>query len=819
MVMIKEILISHEKRNGMKMNSHRDLVIKTRNRSTKLSQSIKIKNIPIALACVSILFFSLSMNSSHALFVNKKAMTRSHKKMTIDKTQPIILQADNVDYDEKAEIVTATGNVYISQGPNLLRADRVQYLQKEDKVIASGSVWLKDEEGNYAFSDTIELQNEMNDGFVENIKVIMTDDSRAASSKAKRYKGEKVIMWQGLYSPCPLCKKNPTPLWQIKGDKIIHDKTDQTLTYNHAWMEVLGVPVIYTPYFYHPDPTVKRKTGLLIPQNLTSKDFGYAAMLPFYINTGKNHDLTIFPTFTTEQGVILAAEHRYRFVDGEYTLTGSLAPNTTTTHRINGKEKKEKLPTRWNVFLNGRYDISDETVFNIEVMRASDLPYVKRFPVVVGSKTNITAVEGALRTTASIENFQDTSYGIVQGYLFQSQTPKFTPVILPIAKYMYETMPGIFNETLYLDANFLNLFREQGIPGLVAQSMVRGSLGVGGQLPYVTPMGDIWQLNVDVRGDGYAINHFKKHIQSDKKSYTKTRLYPQASLTWRYPFINYFDCSQWIVEPASMIITSSHGGNGISIPNEDSPIVVVEQTNLFLNDRYYGLDRIDNGTRAVYGIHNRHYFSEGRKVFLFFGQSIRLDDHRVLPLNSGEDKHASNFIVGVTLAPFTWFSAQSRLMLNRKRFSVEIAESSATVTTPWLDGSFNHVYYNPRVLLRSMDPRSKHRAISQANWSVKTHPYKKFVFSYIESEDWSRRVKHGKHRPPSLQSRAITAQYHHECVIATLSIIRTTFRDKDFRPDTKVMLQFNLKNIGNVAPIQLLGSGGMHNPSTGQNSQ
>lgn len=803
----------------MKINNLRDLVTKKNNRGAKLAQSLKVKNISIVFVCFSILFFNLSMGPVYSLFVNKKAMTHHHKKVSIDKNQPIILQADNVDYDEKSEIVIATGNVYISQGPNLLRADRVQYHQKEDKVIASGSVWMKDEEGNYAFSDTVELQNEMNDGFVDNIKVIMTDDSRAASNKSKRYKGEKVIMWQGLYSPCPLCKKDPTPLWQIKGDKIIHDKQEQTLTYNHAWMEVLGVPVIYTPYFYHPDPSVKRKTGFLIPQNLTSKDFGYAAMVPFFINTGKNHDITVFPTFTTDQGVILAAEHRYRFVDGEYTLTGSFAPNTTTTHHVNGKERKKKLPTRWNVFLNGRYDISDETVFNIEVMRASDLPYVKRFPVVVGSKTNITAVEGALRTTASIENFQDKSYGIVQGYLFQSQDPKFTPVILPIANYMYETTPGSFNETFYLDANFLNLFREQGRPGLAAQSMVRGSLGVGGQLPYVTPLGDIWQLKVDIREDGYAINHFKKHVHSHKKSYTKTRLYPQASLTWRYPFINYFDCSQWIVEPASMIITSSHGGNGISIPNEDSPIVVVEQTNLFLNDRYYGLDRIDNGTRAVYGLHNRHYFSDGRKAFLFFGQSIRLDDHRVLPPNSGEDKHASNFIVGVTLAPFTWFSAQSRLMLNRKRLSVEIAESSATITSPWLIASFNHVYYNPKVLIRSHIVGSKHRAISQANWSVRTHQYKQFIFSYLESEDWSKRIKHGKHRPPSLLSRAITAQHHHDCVITTLSVIRTTFRDKDLKPDTKVMLQFNLKNIGNVAPIQLLGSGGLYNPSSDQSSQ
>lgn len=761
-----------------------------------------------------LLFITVSTYAVQSLIIDKKSASQSHKKITIDKTQPAILQADNVDYDEKAEIVTATGNVYISQGPNLLRADKVYYHQKDDKVVASGHVWLKDEEGNYAFSDTIELQNQMNDGFVDQIKVLMTDDSRAASNKAKRYHGEKTIMWQGVYSPCPLCKADPTPLWQLKGDKIIHDKEEKTLVYNHAWMEVFGVPVAYTPYFYHPDPSVKRKTGLLIPDNATSHDLGPSIMTPFFINTGTNHDITLFPTFTTNQGVILAAENRYRFVNGEYTLTGSYAPNTSTTHHVNGKEEKKRLPNRWNVFLNGRYDINDETVSNFEVMRASDLPYVKRFPVVVGSKTSITDVEGALRTTASVENFRQTSYGIAQAYVFQADDPKYTPVVLPIANYSYETMPGDFNETLYMDANFLNLFRQNELPGRWAKSMVRGSLGGGGQIPYVTPLGDIWQLKMDMRGDAYAIGHFKRNDLpgTKSKSYTKKRLYPQTSLTWRYPFAQYFDCSQWVVEPSSMIITSTHGGNGVSIPNEDSPIVVVEQTNLFLNDRFYGIDRIDNGSRAVYGVHNRHYFSEGRKVFLFFGQSIRLDHRRILPPNSGEDKHASNYIVGVTLAPFTWLSGQSRLMLNRKNFTVEIAESSGLLTTPWINGSFNHVYYSPKVLLRSRH-HNKHRAISQANWGVITPPYQHFSLSYLESEDWSNRLKHGKHRTPRVLSRAITVQHHHDCLITTLSVIRTGFRDEDLKPDTKVLLQFNLKNIGNVAPIQLLGSGGLYNPN------
>ena len=41
--------------------------------------------------------------------------------------------------------------------------------------------------------------------------------------------------------------------------------------------EVFGVPVAYIPYFYYPDPTVKRRSGLLAPEFSNSDDLGFAA--------------------------------------------------------------------------------------------------------------------------------------------------------------------------------------------------------------------------------------------------------------------------------------------------------------------------------------------------------------------------------------------------------------------------------------------------------------------------------------------------------------------------------------------------------------
>src|SRR3546814_12295588 len=85
--------------------------------------------------------------------------------------------------------------------------------------------------------------------------------------RSRRTGGNRTELDKGVFSPCDLCEDDPTraPLWQLKAVKIIHDQETKTIEYQDAWMEIYGIPVLYTPYMSHPDPTVKRKSGFLAP--------------------------------------------------------------------------------------------------------------------------------------------------------------------------------------------------------------------------------------------------------------------------------------------------------------------------------------------------------------------------------------------------------------------------------------------------------------------------------------------------------------------------------------------------------------------------
>ena len=74
-------------------------------------------------------------------------------------------------------------------------------------------------------------------------------------------------MQSGVYTACEACKDDPKkpPLWQVKAARITHDEGEKMLYFENASLEFFGMPIAYLPYFSAPDPTVKKKSGWLMP--------------------------------------------------------------------------------------------------------------------------------------------------------------------------------------------------------------------------------------------------------------------------------------------------------------------------------------------------------------------------------------------------------------------------------------------------------------------------------------------------------------------------------------------------------------------------
>ena len=189
----------------------------------------------------------------------------------IDRAQPLYLQADQLLYDTKSNRVIAQGNVEIYYNNYILTADQVVYDQSVNKLIAEGNAQLKDPNGSITRADRFEALDDFRDAFIQSLSVVTADDTRIAAERASRREGNTTEYERGKFTPC---KNDPgmPPLWCISAARIIHDQRAATITYQDAQFELFGVPVLYLPYFQHPDPSVKHRSGFLMPSYSNSID-------------------------------------------------------------------------------------------------------------------------------------------------------------------------------------------------------------------------------------------------------------------------------------------------------------------------------------------------------------------------------------------------------------------------------------------------------------------------------------------------------------------------------------------------------------------
>jgi LPS-assembly protein len=237
----------------------------------------------------------------------------------------MLVDANEMQYDRNANTITAAGNVQIYYQGRILQAERVVYNQTTKRVFAQGNAKLTERDGSVAYSERFELSDDFRDGFVDSLRTVSADNTRFNAERAERIGGETTVFVNGEYTACPECKTDPSkpPFWRIKAKKIIHNNSEQTVYYEDATFELFGMPIAWLPFFSSPDPSVKRKSGILAPRYIASSNLGAGVAIPLYWALAPNYDLTVTPTFLSRQGVLGVAEWRHRLMNGAYMVRGS----------------------------------------------------------------------------------------------------------------------------------------------------------------------------------------------------------------------------------------------------------------------------------------------------------------------------------------------------------------------------------------------------------------------------------------------------------------------------------------------------------------
>ncbi|MEX1147439.1 MAG: LPS assembly protein LptD [Sphingomonadales bacterium] len=699
-------------------------------------------------------------------------------RQTLEAARGVDFAADQITYDRDSDVVTAEGNIILHHRNMVFHADRVIYDRATGIVQVKGDLWARDEDGNVLTATQMELRDDFSEGMMENIGFILSDESRFAARSAVRREDRTTTLDRAVYSPCRVCPDDPTPLWRIRAVEVVHDQDEKRIRYRNATLDFVGVPVLYTPYLSHPDPSVHAASGLLAPKLSRSKELGAMVHVPYYFSLAPHRDLTVEPIITAKEGVVLASEYREHIGNGQFDIACSV---TYTDKRDDFGVKPGGQEFRGHLFSTGQFDIGGlqrlggEWQFNYDAGLASDDTYLRRYEI---SDTD------TITSRAAVERFGNRSYGALTVLTFQGLRIEddwgTTPHALPRFDYHYKSAPGLFGGRYRVDMNALALQRFDGMDSR------RVSVDGGWEAPFVAPSGSIYEFSVSLRGDMYHVNG---SANPDEPVYAgengfEYRVLPRARLSWRMPMVKHGTSTTQTMEPIVALVAGLKGGNPDALPNEDSRIVGFDDTNLFANNRFTGIDRWEGGSRVDYGL-RYGVDTGGIHLRALAGQSYRFTRDEDIPAGTGLDGRFSDFVtrVEVNLSPYLDVIHRMRLdssnlAVRRNEADVVIGPPSFRVTAGYIDlksGADNFDGVTP------LTPREEVRG--GATWRITNH--------------WTLAGSHTRSldRGEAVATR-IGLIYEDECLRFGVAYDQRFTRDRDIEPGTSIIFTISLANLG-----------------------
>lgn len=689
-----------------------------------------------------------------------------------DSNAPALLKADSLYYDPGTGRVTAEGNVEISQGERILMAQRLVYDQHNNAVYATGDVSLMEPTGQVYFAQNVALKEDLKTGIIENFRARFIDDSMLAANKASRINGNVTELQKAVYSACKLCIEKPekAPLWQIKAKKVRVDDTAQQVTYHDAQVELYGLPVIYTPYLSHATPGADNKSGFLPPTYSTINTLGATVQVPYYISVEPHLDATVAPIFTTDEGTIMTGELRHLTENGRYQLSGSITnpqKRNDLGDRIAGHEIRGHLEGF------GQFQMENDWQWGFEGKRATDDTYLRRYKF---------GYEDSLTSTAYINQIRGRNFIGARGLTFQGlnadDDPATTPFILPLTQTHFESRPGYLGSRLSLDTNTMVLYRSEG-----TQSR-RLSLTGGYKLPVITPSGHLFTLSATTRGDIYSVENISTTNNLNKDDVIG-RVIPELGAEWSYPMIRSFqNGGSMTVEPLASVAVSPYGNNPDEIPNEDSQNFELNDINLFSLDKFTGLDRLETGPRANYGVRTSYSTGGATTIGAMLGQSYRLKADDTLYGRSGLEDDVSNYVGRINLRNRKYYDMAYSFRLHNEDFKVARSEYSTNFYLPYdITVGADYIYLDAENTILTDD---REEVLLTAGYKI--------------NDQWSigGNARRGLGQNPEsagLISTGAGLYFQNECLGLATLFNREYTRDRDIEPSTSVILQLMMKNL------------------------
>ena len=543
----------------------------------------------------------------------------------------------------------ADGNVEILFQGRRLKAQRIVFDQATDRLTITGPIVLTEATGNtIILASQADLSADLSEGILTSARLVLNRQLQMAASRMMRVAGRYTTLDNAVASSCKVCAGNPTPLWEIRAKRVVHDEVARQIYFDNAQFRVAGVPVFYIPRLRLPDPTLKRATGLLTPVLRSTSGLGTGLKFPYFIVINPSTDLTLTPYLSTKNGRTLAFRYRQAFATGGIELNGALSRDAL----IPGD-------TRGYLFVDGAFDLPQKFELTFKGQIVTDPAYLLDYGIV-----NADRLDSRLEIKRTRRN-EHLSARIISFQTLRSDEDGTTiPSIIADLTFHRRFSLGPLGGEGGLRFQTHNHYRSSMNPadGPDSDAIADGrdvgriSARIDWRRSFLLPLGIEGTVLGDLTADGYTIAEDAVYAGST------TRTHGNAGVELRWPWVKAgAGGANHVIEPVVQLIWA--GSAPETLPNEDSALVEFDEGNLFSLNRFPGSDAVERGRRANVGVTWTRYDPNGWSLGVTVGRVFREADLGQFGPGSGLDAAKSDWLGVVNFDMADGFAMTGRIVI------------------------------------------------------------------------------------------------------------------------------------------------------------
>lgn len=636
------------------------------------------------------------------------------------------INSDKIEYDIKADSIKTYGYTELKNSKNQKIITNGAYYNKENMSLDGNNLELYLGENVYIKAETI-YQSKNN-----------------------------IVSKNANFTACHNCD-DFGDAWKISTSKIFYDKDKHYFNFYNPIFWIYKIPILWLPFFSYPDPTVKHKSGFLLPTIKSTNNMGEQLNIPLYLYISDNQDLTFNFSYITREKPLYRLEHRLNLEHSQFRSEMSFTKNSNNE-------------SRWHFFNKDIVELGENARLKFFLERVSDKSYLQKY--------NFYKNQPFLDSGLNLELFDSSSYIFSDIHIFQDlreEDYRFQPNnnIIPNLHISHKSSPIFYKTFGTFTSDLLNI---KGI-SLSNQRLV-SSYSITS--PWVLFGGNILTLNSSIRYDLYNFENIEM-FNNTIYSGIKTRFVPSGYIELKNPLIKVSNDKKYIIEPRLRLNSIKKLDDFVFAKNNDSSATILSDTTLFADNRFSGMDIVEDGIFADYAI-NFRFINNKNNLELFTGQSYNFTGVSDINSNIGFHKGISDYVGRLVYAYDDVFSLSNRLRLSKSDLSLMHTESSLVVGK-------NNNYINIGYILESK-PKEKlvvYDYINELNTGfgiqIMDRLSLKFNSIYTITEDKFRRY-------------SASIYYNHPCYFISLEYRYENIKKDDYVGNTSLQLRFGLNING-----------------------